>query len=283
MIEKKVSMMEEKIPVYWAVIGGLVLIAIFDVTTKLGNKPDVIQYIGFAGTITSLVLGVIAIFYSIISNTRSSENIGELKGATKEISDGAKIVSSVADRINNSLHSIEEISQNINKKFDDLPGHIDKVDSSVKELKELYETNIQKSVSKENDIELNKENISEEFVLNFIERSSFSGLQFLYAAVLAKKKGIKVDIIKLNEVTKVVEDWPYQYFHGYLVGCFCADIVITDNANEGIGVFKIVRINNIVEREIETAIRDRAEKVDSKAIYDTGWAKAIAAIEALYK
>lgn len=75
--------MEKQIKVYW-----LVLI--------------------FAGSITSIVLGLVAIFYSIITNQQSTENFGRLKDAVTKIEKGAQVISSVSENINTKLDRISD-------------------------------------------------------------------------------------------------------------------------------------------------------------------------------
>lgn len=53
---------EKKDMGYWIVILVLVLIGVL--TVKLGDNPDVIDYLGFGGTIASILLAVVALIYS---------------------------------------------------------------------------------------------------------------------------------------------------------------------------------------------------------------------------
>lgn len=100
--------MDKKLPIYWVVIILLLTISIFVFieTTKTDN--NLVQYLGFAGSIVSLVLGLIAIFYSIISNQQSSENFGKLKEAVTKIEEGSRIISDVSSNINSKLDKISD-------------------------------------------------------------------------------------------------------------------------------------------------------------------------------
>lgn len=100
--------MEKNVKVYWVVIIILLIISVFVFIETCNSNKDLVQYISFAGSITSLVLGVIAIFYSIISNQSSTENFGKLKEAVLKIEDGAKIISDVSANINSRLDRISD-------------------------------------------------------------------------------------------------------------------------------------------------------------------------------
>ena len=100
--------MEKKIKVYWVVLIILLIISVFVFIETCNSNRDLVQYLSFAGSITSLVLGLIAIFYSIISNQQSTENFGKLNEAVLKIEEGARSISSVSDNINARLDRISD-------------------------------------------------------------------------------------------------------------------------------------------------------------------------------
>ncbi|MBS1634085.1 MAG: hypothetical protein JST10_16090 [Bacteroidetes bacterium] len=100
--------MEKNVKVYWVVIIMVLTISVFVFIQTINTNNNLVQYLSFAGSITSLVLGLIAIFYSIISNQQSTENFGKLKEAVTKIEDGAKIISDVSSNINSRLDKISD-------------------------------------------------------------------------------------------------------------------------------------------------------------------------------
>lgn len=86
----------------------ILTISIFMFIQTSNNNNNLVQYLSFAGSITSLVLGLIAIFYSIISNQQSTENFGKLKEAVTKIEDGARIMSNASTNINSRLDKISD-------------------------------------------------------------------------------------------------------------------------------------------------------------------------------
>jgi preprotein translocase subunit YajC len=83
-------------------------ISVFVFIQTSNTNSNLVQYLSFAGSITSLVLGLIAIFYSIISNQQSTENFGKLKEAVTKIEEGARIISGVSSNINSKLDKISD-------------------------------------------------------------------------------------------------------------------------------------------------------------------------------
>ncbi|MDR6761656.1 putative integral membrane protein [Flavobacterium sp. 2755] len=101
-------MMEKKIKVYWLVLIVIIIISVFVFIETSNDNSDLVQYFSFAGSITSLVLGLIAIFYSIISNQEATSNFGKLKEAVTKIEEGANTIKQVSETINSRLDRISD-------------------------------------------------------------------------------------------------------------------------------------------------------------------------------
>jgi len=71
---------------YWVIsFAALALIAI--ITFWLGGKGnEIVSYISFASALVSIVLALVAIFYSIVQNVNSQQNIGEMRTLVSEAS-----------------------------------------------------------------------------------------------------------------------------------------------------------------------------------------------------
>ena len=100
--------MEKRIKVYWLVIVVIVLLSVFVFIQTSNTNSNLVQYFSFAGSITSLVLGLIAIFFSIVANQESTSNFGRLKEAVIKIEEGADTIKSVSDNINSRLDQISD-------------------------------------------------------------------------------------------------------------------------------------------------------------------------------
>lgn len=98
--------MEKNLKVYWLIIIVITLISTFIFIETCNSHKDLVQYFGFAGSVTSLVLAIIAIFYSIVSNQQSTENFGKLKEAVLKIEEGAKSLNELSNGINSRLDNI---------------------------------------------------------------------------------------------------------------------------------------------------------------------------------
>lgn len=109
----KKQVVERKDLIYWIIILVLAIITIF--TVKLGDNPDVIGYLGFGGTIVSILLAVVALIYSFIQTAASGNTTAILEDSAKKI-----------ESVTNSL-----------KKVDEIVGIADKLESSLTILESL--------------------------------------------------------------------------------------------------------------------------------------------------
>ena len=71
---------------YWTVaVAAVILLAV--VTFWLGGKGnEMVSYISFASAIVAIILALVAIFYSIVQNVNSQQNIGEMRTLVSEAS-----------------------------------------------------------------------------------------------------------------------------------------------------------------------------------------------------
>lgn len=100
--------MEKSVKVYWLIIIVIIILSTFIFIETCNSHKDLVQYFSFAGSVTSLVLGIVAIFYSIVSNQQSAENFGKLKEAVSKIEEGARSLSYLSNDINSRLDKISD-------------------------------------------------------------------------------------------------------------------------------------------------------------------------------
>lgn len=90
---------------YCALIAVMLLIAI--ATERWSSKEDFTTYLSNAATMTSLLLGVVAIFYSFISNDGMSRSLGSINTVSSEIRDIRADIQRFADQTRDSTRAAE--------------------------------------------------------------------------------------------------------------------------------------------------------------------------------
>ena len=93
---------------YWWIIGDLSVATILVITANLGGVPNVVGYISFAATVSSLILAVIAIIYSIHQNSSSVTTISQLTESARKIVDVTGELDKVARQLDTRSKEMPE-------------------------------------------------------------------------------------------------------------------------------------------------------------------------------
>lgn len=236
MEDLKVKFRAYKIHVFYIIV-LLSLSIIGLITIKWTVIPDLVNYITFALTLSSLVLSILAIVYSFISNSQFSETMGALSSVTKD-----------------ALHSTEKL----NNITDSLSYHVKEIPSSLKEIvdqttktNEFLQDNSYNRT--ENNILQNKE-WNRDSIKSFIERSSYIGKKLIYACCISFKeqKGFI-----LNELFETGEEYPY----GYFIALSAMDLI---SYTETAKVILIKNMNENLSYLIKDLFLEHAFKNDDK-------------------
>lgn len=182
---------------YW-IIGILLFIIVLLLTKHYGADEETVSYIGFAGTLISIILAVIAIIYSFYqssvydNSTRSlNESSIRIKKLVKDVSISFNKLSSSIENINelklitksleNSIKVIEEVSC-------DIQGGVNETKEEIKYIKNKFTLfdNTEKNTINSNQIIYSEDqikNIMSSFV--FVHRIVLCAL---YKAYIHKKE-----------------------------------------------------------------------------------------------
>ena len=124
---------------YWLLILVLLLIAV--ITEKWSQSAGFTTYLSNAATLTSLVLGLVAIFYSFISNDSLSKGLGGISEASREITDSKGQIAGYlreTETINRSVvssrGSIEQARKELSEDLNELKSLLQGVREESREL-----------------------------------------------------------------------------------------------------------------------------------------------------
>jgi len=271
--------MLEKRDYKW-MIGILLLIIVFILSYRLVDNINLVNYIGFAGTLISIVLAIIAILYSFYQNNiyenstrkldESSEKIKNLTGQiddsfNKLSNDISKIESlgNVVASLQNAVSSVEEISYEIKggvlKNSERIEGLEQGFKNSIIAFSNRRDENKKMTIFSEEQIK--------EIVENFDDSIKFY-LRFLYKCYKEERKINTLNLIDevkkvLNEkVERMNEEIEVGYFMGVLysfngMGFIDFDLIekgsldfIVLSFNEMLGENIIEVCNGIIEKGI---------------------------------
>ena len=124
----------------WVIV--VCLLVIISLLTGLSEASLIQSYISFTASILSIILAVIAIFYSMISNSGFQHILGEIRSSSDQISAQTSLLNSASLGLSNE-------AQEVLKRLDSLPQNIEalrgEVRTSLGRLKESTERPKQKS------------------------------------------------------------------------------------------------------------------------------------------
>lgn len=208
------------------------------ISVKWSEIPGLVGYITFALTVSSLSLAVLAIIYSIYSNSTLSQNVVSLEQASRDVSDTAK--------------AIDQVTTGLALKVEAIPSLIEIVGARVEHTHQLIEEMAEKPsetlVSPTTTVAA-----STDIFGSAIRSFSVSAILSLYACSVAFDKEMSFKMSDLCEKVKLLNR---HYMYGFLVGvsCFGAlkyklhqDILTVIEINDSLNPLIKKRLEEIIE------------------------------------
>jgi len=210
----------------------LIITIILLIVSKFGNQSQLVNYVSFALTLTSLILGLISIGYSFLSNTTFTNNISSINNA--------------ANRLDTSSNKISEISEVLNNRLDEIPNLIkiieNKVDSTHTAVIAYYGNSRQPEQI---------ESFANNIIDNVLLTTSISGAFILYTLACTQ---IKNKSIKLEDIESIT-DVQNNYAYGYIVSAFSFGIFQLSDVDFTNNPIKISNMNDYLLQNIDARIK----------------------------
>ena len=212
-------------------ISGLCVFIILELVTYIcvnnDNAADIVSYISFASTLSSLFLAVVAIIYAIVSNNKGEAQYQKIDRAS--------------DKISSSVDKFSTISGN-------LSGNINAILLKLDELKVISnETkNALTNTNEQNPEKIPKGSINaDQLISGYITYGSFSGNLALLACVysLEKKRPFTItEVFGMNA----------SYSYGYIISSTALGLITMHAQN---GIISIDSINVDIKAQLINQIK----------------------------
>ena len=241
------------------IILGLMVVNLFAQQTCADE--EFVKEVSFASTISSIILSVIAIIMTVVSNDSINsllhkvrdlhDNIkdvpSDIKNTSIDLNESVKKLNSLEESLNkipNELEIIQKnISQNIEKLRDMLDNAMKKIegiDQKTDILKEqLYSSHINEASSIENTID-------KDFLKQFIESLPLAAILAAYICISAKKRSMK---FQLDDITRSVGLQEHQEYISAVIVVFRALRLIDIKQSED-GTFEVLMVDETVKNSI---------------------------------
>jgi len=276
---------------YWIAILSLALIYL--VVKRFTPEPRFTEYLGNVATGISLVLGVVAIFYSFISNNNLSASLGNITGVSESLKLSESKIGNVLDQskilIGNhdeNIKNMREISQHVQSsvltlsdtlaamsdKTDELQQTIRTVPMRLDLLKEMIEK--EKKPAAVVSQPSHPQGFSPEQAGSFNATAPIAGNFITYACVLANKYDRELSI---EEVSTLIKRKYPSLMKGFMHCMYAAGLISRKAVDGKDDTWKILAIDKEIAKDIrpyfsryiELAFRnDTQERTDYLSILE---------------
>lgn len=228
-------------------VSGILVFIIIELVTGIcmgsPSHSEILNYVNFASTVSSLIMSVVAIIVTIVFSNRGSVQFGKLDTATDDVKHAVADLKLASSEMKGSLDDFSGKAQHIedlvNVFQDDasslktaLSDILDRLCNIEDKTEKTYEATMGESSRKTGE-SAKEHSISFQ---DFVSHSSFAGAKVLYACALSHETGIDID---LGEISDSERDWYYLY--GYMIATQASGYIDFDGG-KGNRVFKVTYV-----------------------------------------
>lgn len=276
-------------------ICGICIFLIIELATYICIQSDhsveIISYISFASTLSSLILSVVAIIYAIVSNNKGEVQYGKIDSASNRITESVTEFSRKSEDLTQGLSDVliklDEL-KNISIETRDNVSQMNRVGLSnptdlKTDIKQSLSSHQTDGTSKDNGNDTNgakneaqiieaKNQASQEtidkVVTGFVNSGSFVGNLSLLACVYSHDKNKSFNA---SEIFPPSSQDDNMYIFGYITASAALGVVTVQNIN---GKFQVINYYDLIKPLLEDNIKNYISRTDipgqsyNKAAYE---------------
>lgn len=230
--------------VYCMVIAAIFFIG--EATSTWSKQKDFTVYLSNAATMTSLFLGLVAIFYSFISNNGLSQSLGSIstvasdvkesrsqiahfievtKQAASEGQERARDIKLLSDDIRDNLEQVKLSIGTVARQHSELNSVLAQIPKGFDDLRDTVGKAFAEKTSVVDDGSHFVSHLNRHAIERFIYNSSKYGMFAIYAITLAFKSKKLISPSIISNAIRVGDDSNSDYFLAYMVSMNAFDII----------------------------------------------------------
>ena len=215
-------------------ISGLCIFIVLELVTYIcvnnDNATEIVSYISFASTISSLFLSVVAIIYAIVSNNKGEAQYQKIDRAS--------------DRISNSVDMFSVLSEGLSGNINSILAKLDEIKIISNETKNAISNASQPNPN----VLKGSINISELFE-NYIKYGSYSGNLALLACCYSYEKNKPFNTLDAFGTNS-------SYSYGYIIASSVFGIISTHAYNDFVTVngINFNNMKDLLKKQIDEYI-----------------------------
>jgi len=293
----------EKLKIHFGYCASFLLIVIICIATyKSSDSKDFTTYLGNAATMASLLLGLIAIFYSFISNDGLSRSLGNINLVSSDIKEARGKIGEYLDLtriagagMKESSDQMQKVSQQVDESLASLTASLNGVKAQADALQtsitalpsrlDILETNVivaakalgEKQVST---ILVSTKKLDDALISQFLARAPLTGDLLAYACVLSAQTKKP---LSLPAFCVAIEEKLDAYMSGFLASMSAIQLLERDLMKNQVRVYQVKAVHPTLGQEARkyfTDFVDRTYKNDREAT--DKWLGKLAKVEALF-
>ncbi|RKP47856.1 hypothetical protein D7Z26_21820 [Cohnella endophytica] len=215
--------LKEKDYAYIIVFLILLLVGIF--TFYYGSdKNQIVSYLGFAGTITSLILSVVALIYTFYQSTTSITQAQKITEASEKLNQAIGGFHEVQNQISSSVESMKHVSYQVSEMQNQISASVDSIVQVSNQVSEM-DTKVSQVVSgiskAESPTSTDIDSVTFNDIVEILQRNSINGLLTLLLGIYqsrSPKKEFTLGKIIEELNTKYELKLSSDYSYGFLIG-----------------------------------------------------------------
>lgn len=280
---------------YWLFISIIILIAV--ATDRWSSQPKFTEYLSNAATMTSLMLGLVAILYSFIANNGLAENLGninvvseDVKKSKDQIAEYLEKTKAVTDASEKNRIALEHISSTLGENLTSLRVALDVVTAQTGELPSRLEqlestfTEATKAIGAKPPAPVVPADAQARFwtdaaVKRFLERQPLSANLLSIACILANNSNAELSLADFSAAINTPN--LNNYYQGMLVSMHSCQIISRQLVKDKSSVYKISLVDLHLKEIARSYYTGYIERNYTGAEKQT-WMTKLTAIEALF-
>ncbi len=260
-----------KINFIWT-IADLVAILILSLTVQLGQVKDLVSYVSFAATISSLILAILAIAYSVFSGGAVGNTLMLITKSSADLAGTVASLDKIGGDIREAVEEIKVTARHIPEAMGQVSATVEKnlalIGESVKSRSEAIDKPVATEMeAHEASLKLN------EIVEKLVTGGSLIGVVGFYVCILSYRTRRPIT----KEFRQSIPLFDVDYIYGYLVAMSALDVLSLDVVSE------VWTVRECVEYDTEEIKLKIKSYMNSKKYSETSTKRVEDAIEKIDK
>ena len=197
-------------------VSGILLFFIVELITAVcvnnSRHAEIMSYVSFAATLSSLIMSIVAIIFTIVSSHQGEEQYKKIDNASDKVTDALGRFAEKTKALDESVSNFQRSSEFLSEQMTTILSKLGNIENITKEVKEQLPHQTKEKQGPDFDGSESAKVDINQLVVRIINTGSFAGNLALYACVLSKEKKRSFNV---SEITTIADNVPYMY--GYII------------------------------------------------------------------